>query len=70
MKLHDTIRDHAFFRQWTSDDTVGVKQCNKKLLLLGALRYIGRAWIFDDIKEAIAIYCETNHTFSSYLLHM
>ena len=33
------------------------------LLLLGALRYLGRGWTFDDIEEATAINAETVRQF-------
>ena len=43
-----------------------IKRCSwsessdAKLLLIGALRCIGRAWTFDDIEEATAMPRETN----------
>ena len=63
IELHDNIIDHEMFCSWTSNDAAGVKPSDTKLLLLGALRYIGRAWTFDDIEEATAISRETNRRF-------
>ena len=63
IELHDTIIDHEMFSLWKSNDAAGLKPSNTKLLLLGALRYIGRGWTFDDIEEATAISRETNRRF-------
>ena len=63
IELHDTIIDHEMFSSWKSNDAAGVKPSDTKLLLLGALRYIGRGWTFDDIEEATAISRETNRRF-------
>ena len=52
IELHDNIIGHEIFRQWKSNDAAGVEPSDTKLLLLGALRYIGRSWTFDDIEEA------------------
>ena len=53
--LLDEMRGHKLFERWNNNDAVGVPPSNIALLLLGALRYIGRAWTFDDIEEATAI---------------
>jgi hypothetical protein len=43
-----------------------------ELLVLGLLRYIGRGWTFDDIKEQTAISNEVHrlffHTFIDFLI--
>ncbi|MGK3733523.1 MAG: hypothetical protein ACI8RD_002724 [Bacillariaceae sp.] len=50
------------FTRWAK----GSKDCYNEpasplsLLLLGALRYLGRGWTFDDIEEATAINKETS----------
>ena len=59
--------------QWIRDDTrfacwCGAKVNNKmsspiELLVLGSLRYLGRRWTFDDIKEQTAISREVHWTF-------
>ena len=66
--------------QWIGDDTrfvhlCGVKSRNKmsspiELLVLGSLRYLGRGWTFDNIKEQTAISKEVHwlffHTFINF----
>jgi hypothetical protein len=34
-----------------------------ELLVLGAFRYLGRGFTFDDLEEATSISCETHHNF-------
>ena len=63
MELNDTITKHFMFGKWKSIDAAGVESSEMKLLLLGALSYIGRASIFGDIEEATVISRETNHGF-------
>ena len=63
IELHDDIINHEMLCLWTSNDAARVKPSDTKLLLLGALRYIGRGWTFDDIEEATAISRETNRRF-------
>ena len=41
----------------------GIPASPLSLLLLGALRYLGRGWTFDDIEEATAISQEVHPTF-------
>ena len=50
------------FRTWRSDsyDCVGRQSSHIELLLLGALRYLGRAWTLDDLEEQTMI-CEEVH---------
>ena len=69
-ELHETMMSNEMFRQWTKKDAVGDEPCDTKLLLLGALRYTGRAWTFDCIEEATGISRETNRQFFSPLLNM
>ena len=51
------------FIRWRSTDAVGNHPCNFKLMLLGCLRYLGRAWTFDDVCEANGISADTNREF-------
>ena len=53
--LSNDISTNPIFDRWNRCDAVGVKPSNRKLLLLGVLRYIGRAWTLDDIAEANGI---------------
>ena len=51
------------FDRWKKKDAVGQRAAPTRLMLLGALRYIGRGWTFDDIEEATAIHEETHRQF-------
>ena len=42
--LADSIASNHLFERWTREDATGAKPSNMKLLLLGCLRYMGRAW--------------------------
>ena len=61
--LSEDLEDHEIFNQWSCNDATGLASSNIKLLLLGSLRYIGRAWTFDDIEEANGISREINRVF-------
>ena len=63
IKLSDQLYGHCIFERWTKCDCSGGPPSNTKLLLLGALRYIGRACTFDDICEANGYSAETNIVF-------
>ena len=63
ISLSDEIQEHDIFKRWTRVDAVGDPPSNLKLLLLGALRYIGRNWTLDDISEANGISVDTNNNF-------
>jgi len=51
------------FGRWQSCDAVGKKSSPLELLLLGSLRYLGRGWTFDDLREVTAISVETHRQF-------
>ena len=63
MNLSADIKTDPGFAQWSRTDAVGDRPMNIKLLLLGCLRYIGRAWTYDDIHEANGISICTNRQF-------
>ena len=54
---------HLVFARWTRTDAIGLSPSNIKLLLLGTLRYIGRAWTLDDLNESNGISKSTNRLF-------
>ena len=62
MLLHD-ISNHPSFQVYMNRDCVGEGLTDISMLLLGALRYLGRSWTFDDVEEATAISRETNRLF-------
>jgi hypothetical protein len=48
-------KGNLYFRRWMSADMTGCESSPLELMILGALRYLGRGWAFDDIEEATAI---------------
>ena len=56
-------KQSPLFRRWTSFDAVGKESSPIELMILGALRYLGRGWTFDDIEEATTINEETHCQF-------
>ena len=70
LELANEISHHELFSRWSSSDCTGVDSSNIKLLLLGALRYLGRGFTFDDIAECTAISREVNRVFfHNFLLY-
>ena len=63
LQLLNDLRNHPSFREYNSCDCTGRKSTELSLLLLGAMRYLGRSWTFDCIEEATAIARETNRRF-------
>ena len=63
ISLSHEVKAHSSFRRWTRCDAVGEKPSNVKLLLLGCMQYIGRAWTLDDVSEANGISVNTNRDF-------
>ena len=63
ISLSHEVMAHSCFSRWTRCDAVGKKPCNIKLLILGCMRYIGRAWTLDDVCEANGISVNTNRDF-------
>ena len=70
ISLHDDIKVHEIFHRWSKADAVGDHSSNLKLLLLGFLRYIGRAWTLDDVEEANGISREVNRFFCMHFWNM
>ena len=62
------LTNHEMFDIYNKYDAVGDKASDIRLLLLGVLRYIGRAWTLDDVEEANGISRETNRRFLSLFL--
>jgi len=57
------ICDRELFVRWMGCDGSGVPASPIGLLLLGALRYLGRGLTFDDLEEYTAISEETHRQF-------
>ena len=64
LELLSDINDNYIFSRWKHPDICGNEVSNVSLLLLGALRYIGRGFTFDDVDEATAISQEVIRKFS------
>ena len=57
------VQADAMFSRWKSRDATGQQASPIELLLLGALRYLGRGLTFDDLEEYTAINEETHRQF-------
>jgi hypothetical protein len=58
------VMDHQMFGRWHQTfDAVGRECSPMELLVLGALRYLGRGWCFDDLEEATSISEEIHRIF-------
>jgi DDE superfamily endonuclease len=64
-RLVERIQAEDVFRRWHPQgrDAFGTKASPIELLLLGALRYLGRGLTFDDLEEYTAINEETHRQF-------
>eukprot|EP00797_Seminavis_robusta_P020115 Sro3065_g343090.1 Plant transposon protein (509) ;mRNA; r:3511-5037 len=60
--LEQCQQDHRF-KRWMSKDAVGLQSSPLELMILGALRYLGRGLTFDDLEEYTAINEETHRQF-------
>ena len=64
LKLVGDAIEGEWFPRWTSrKDATGKPSSPLELLILGALRYLGRGWTFDDCEESTAIGEETHRVF-------
>ena len=55
------LKEDLRFKRWNKSKTL--KNIKLPLLLLGALRYLGRGWCFDDLEEATCISEEVHRIF-------
>ena len=63
VEMCNDLSQEGAFLQWTSIDAVGESRAELSLLLLGALKYLGRSWTFDCLEEANGLSRETNRLF-------
>ena len=68
LSLCNDIRKHQLFERWVFTDAVGVKPSDIRLLLLGALRYLGRSHTFDDACESTHISADVHRGFFTAFL--
>jgi hypothetical protein len=61
LDLLGQVKSDDRFDRWCGYKSNGKKSLPIKLLLLGSLRYLGRGWTFNDIKEqtasSISVHC-------------
>ena len=59
------MNNHDVFSRWHDEkkDAIGRKSAPLSLLLLSALRYLGRGWTFDDLYEVTGISDEVQRVF-------
>ena len=63
IKLCDDIIQDELFSRWSNNDACGNKPSDIRLLMLGTLRYLGRAHTFDDASESTYISTEVHRQF-------
>jgi len=63
LELVEAVRCHSIFDRWCAHKKNGKKSSPVELLVLGALRYLGRGWTFDDIEESTAIDHDVHRVF-------
>jgi len=61
--LLNKVKASPLFVRWMGADATGKKASPIELLLLGALRYLGRGLTFDDLEECTEINEETHQQF-------
>jgi DDE superfamily endonuclease len=69
LKLAVEIKQHHLFARWSRRNAVGDDPSPIELLLLGALRYLGRGLTFDDLEEYSSISEETHRRFFHAFVH-
>ena len=63
LELLELVKADTVFSRWQGDDARGRQSSPVELLLLGALRYLGRGWTFDDLEENTSISEEVHRIF-------
>jgi hypothetical protein len=63
LELIQDCKANNWFPRWNSKDATGRPSSPLELMILGALRYLGRGWTFDDIEENTGIDEETHRQF-------
>ena len=63
IRLVRDARENKWFPKTERCDAIGRPGAPLELLILGALRYLGRGWTFDDIEESTGVSEEVHRTF-------
>ena len=70
ISLHSDLKEDEAFKRYYVPDAAGPPNpppSDTRLLLLGALRYLGRGFIYDNLKEAACISRETHRFFRIFI---
>jgi hypothetical protein len=68
VSMCNDMTKHELFERWAYTDATGVQASDIQLLLLGTLRYLGRAHTFDDESESTYISGEVHRVlFTKFL---
>ncbi len=70
LELVQLARDSSWFPKRERRNAAGVRGVPLELLILGALRYLGRGWTFDDLAEATNISESTHREFFHYFIRV
>lgn len=70
LELVEEARRENWFPRWTSKDATGKDSSPLELMMLGALRCLGRGWTFDDLEEATAIAEDVHRCFFHSFIHI
>lgn len=62
-KLFFVVNNNPMFKLWKNKDAAGRNPSTLELLVLGALRYLGRGWTFDGLEENTSISEECHQQF-------
>lgn len=62
-ELLDDVKQSGRFKRWMSKDALGKDSSPIELLVLGAMRYLGRGLTFDDLEEATAVSEDVHRNF-------
>ena len=67
--LLEIVERSEYFSRWNNlnEPTNKIPKTPISLLLLGALRYLGRGWTFDDLTEATGVSIYVHRNFFMYL---
>jgi hypothetical protein len=63
LEFVEDAKENEWFPRWQSKDCTGCESLPLELLILGAFRYLGRGFTFDDIEEATGISEEVHQVF-------
>ena len=63
VKLVKEARDDNWFPTYEKCNALGQKGIPLEILILGALRYLGRGWTYDDISESTGVSEESHRVF-------